>query len=77
MLKYAKKLRKHTFSGGPRNDMWCNVNDLNSFIHVRCNTMRVTIGRKVRFYHTLPFNDETKVQFGCGYLETAPENRNH
>jgi len=37
--------------------------------------MIVTIGRKVRFHHTLHLYDETKMQFACGYLETAPEVR--
>jgi len=32
-----------------------DVNGLNSFICLRCNTTMVTIGRKVRFHHTLPF----------------------
>ena len=33
----------------------CGVNSLNSFIYLWCNTKTVTIGRKVRFHHTLPF----------------------
>jgi len=39
--------------------------------------MTVTIKRKVRFHHKLTLYDETKVQFGCGYLETTPEVRDH
>jgi len=33
----------------------CGVNGLNSFICLWCNTTIVTIGRKVRFHHTLHF----------------------
>ena len=33
----------------------CGVNGLNSFMCLWCNTTIVTIGRKMRFHHTLPF----------------------
>jgi len=33
----------------------------------------VAIGRKVRFYHTLPFMTKQRTQFGCGYPQTAQE----
>ena len=38
----------------------CGVNGVNSFICLWCNTAIVTIGRKVRFHHTLPFMTKRK-----------------
>jgi len=39
--------------------------------------MIVTNGKKSAFPPQATLYDETKVQFGSGYLETAPEFRDH
>ena len=53
----------------------CGVSGLTSFICLWCNARIVAIGRKVCFQHTLPFMTKQRSQFGCGYLQTAQEDR--
>ena len=54
----------------------CGVNGLNSFTCLWCNTTIITIGKSA-FPSFVILYDETKVHFGCGYLEISPEVRHH
>jgi len=60
-----------TFSGGPRNNMWCEwLDELHILMMQRKNSSH---RRKVRFHHRLPFMTKQRWQFGSGYHQTEQE----